>query len=55
MLEWKLALFQEKDFTQATMKYQEAKNLAQLLSIDVMVQGFDVEWQEDLERFYQIR
>lgn len=51
MLEWKVLIFQEKDLAQATIKYQEAKNLAQLLHLETVVDGLDFEWKADLEKF----
>lgn len=53
MLEWKVLIFQEKDVAQATIKYQEAKNLAQLLNLETVVKGLDFEWKADLEKFYK--
>lgn len=54
MMEWKILIFQEQDVAQATIKYQEAKNLAQLLNLESVVAGLDFEWKADLEKFYKL-
>lgn len=50
MLEWKEALFINRDFTLATQKYHDTVELAKLLNLYHMLKGLTNEWQEDLEK-----
>jgi transcriptional regulator with XRE-family HTH domain len=51
MLEWKDALFNQRDFGKAEHHFQKSYAMAQLLDIQPMVKGLLEEWEEDMEKY----